>query len=411
MLKKQLGARRFWASMQRYLTDHAHGSVTSDDLRQAVLAATGESLGWFWSQWVYRAGFPAFSVTSSYDSTAQSLTLTVRQTQTDTATADSTGLRYETPLVFRAPVAIRVATTGGDTLVRTVIERREQTIRIDGLPSAPSMVVFDADNAVVKSLDFPQPTAWLASQLEREHNLWSRSWAIDQLRGRRADSVAAMALARAAREADYPLVRAHAAEALAEFPPSAGLAALEAAIRDSSAMVRKSAATALGSVADDRAVKLLENAWHHDRSYETRAAVLSALARRDPARARDPILRGLDTPSYRDVIQNAAIAAALSRADTGLVAAIARHVGDQPGPTLALLLLGARGDSTALAAWAAAVDDDRRWVRGWAIDAAESRLDRDAAIALLQTVLPRVTKEAARAEIEAAVDRLGRAKS
>ena len=32
------------------------GSATSDDLRQAVLEATGQSLGWFWSQWMYRGG-------------------------------------------------------------------------------------------------------------------------------------------------------------------------------------------------------------------------------------------------------------------------------------------------------------------------------------------------------------------
>jgi aminopeptidase N len=411
MLKKQLGARGFWASMQRYLTDHAYGSVTSDDLRQAVLAATGESLGWFWSQWVYRAGFPAFSITSAYDSAAKSLTLTVRQTQTDTATADSTGLRFETPLAFRAPVAFRVGRVGGDTVVRTVIDRREQTVRIDGLRSAPTMVVFDADNAVLKSLDFPQPTAWLAAQLEREDNLWNRSWAIDQLRGRRTDSVAASALARAARQADYPLVRAHAAAALGDFPPSLALDALASAIRDTSAMVRKSAATALGSVADERAVKLLEETWLRDRSYESRAAALTALARRDSARARDQIMKGLETPSYRDVIQNAAIAAALPRADTGLVAAIARRAGDQPGPTVALVLLGARGDSTALAAWATAVDDDRGWVRDWAIDAAASQLDRDDAVALLQAVLPTVKQEAARAAIEDAVQRLERAKS
>ncbi len=411
MLKTQLGPRRFWASMQRYLKDHAYGNATSDDLRQAVLGATGESLGWFWSQWIYRAGFPAFSITSAYDSAAGSLTLTVRQTQTDTATADSTGLRFETPLAFRAPVVVRVGTAGGDTLVRANIDRREETIRIDRLRSAPTMVVFDADNAVVKSLDFPQPTAWLATQLEREHNLWNRSWAIDQLRGRRADTVAATALGRAARQADYPLVRAHAAAALGNFPPSVALGPLETAIRDSSATVRKSAASALGALADERVVKLLEDTWLRDRSYQTRAAALTALARRDPGRAREQIMRGLETPSYRDVIQNAAIAAALPRADSGLIAAIARRVGDQPAPAIALVLLGARGDSTALAAWASALDDDRGWVRGWAIEAAEDQLDRDDAVALLQAALPTVRKAAARAAIEDAVERLGRAKS
>ena len=81
MLKKQLGPEPFWAAIHRYLTRHAYGNATSDDLRQAVLDATGQSLGWFWSQWIYSAGYPEFAVTSAYDSAARALTLTVRQTQ------------------------------------------------------------------------------------------------------------------------------------------------------------------------------------------------------------------------------------------------------------------------------------------------------------------------------------------
>ena len=56
MLQKQLGREPFWAAMNRYLTSHAYGNATSDDLRQAVLEATGQSLPWFWSQWIYQAG-------------------------------------------------------------------------------------------------------------------------------------------------------------------------------------------------------------------------------------------------------------------------------------------------------------------------------------------------------------------
>ena len=90
----------------------------------------------------------------------------MRQTQVDTATADSTGLRFATPLAFRAPLAVRVGTAAGDVVRQVTIDRREQTVRIDGLPGPPTMVAFDDDNAVVKSLDFDQPTAWLATLLD-----------------------------------------------------------------------------------------------------------------------------------------------------------------------------------------------------------------------------------------------------
>ena len=62
-----------------------------------MLDATGESLAWFWSQWIYQAGHPEFEVTAAYDSAGAALTLTVRQTQTDTAPADTAGVRYSTP--------------------------------------------------------------------------------------------------------------------------------------------------------------------------------------------------------------------------------------------------------------------------------------------------------------------------
>ena len=64
MLKHYLGDQRFWASVHRYLIDHAFDNATSDDLRQAVLDATGESLDWFWDQRLYQAGYPEFAVTA-----------------------------------------------------------------------------------------------------------------------------------------------------------------------------------------------------------------------------------------------------------------------------------------------------------------------------------------------------------
>jgi len=71
MLKQYLGPQRFWKAINRYLTRHAYGSATTDELRQSVLDATGESLPWFWSQWMYQAGHPEFQVASAYDSSAR----------------------------------------------------------------------------------------------------------------------------------------------------------------------------------------------------------------------------------------------------------------------------------------------------------------------------------------------------
>jgi HEAT repeat protein len=205
--------------------------------------------------------------------------------------------------------------------------------------------------------------------LARHPDLWNRSWAIEQLASRTGDSLAAVALASAARGADYPLTRAQAARALAGFPAGVARPALDAAVRDSSAQVRESAVTALGGVAGPGAVELVAAPWKKDPSYEVRAAALTALARLDPAGARQAIAAGLETPSYRDAIQNAAILAAIERPDSGLVAALERIAGTQELPAVALGAIAARGDRGAKAALARLIADERPWVREWAREA------------------------------------------
>jgi aminopeptidase N len=369
MLKQHLGPERFWAAINRYLTRHAYGTATSDDLRQAVLDATGESLGWFWSQWIYQAGHPEFEVSAVHDSAAATLTLTVRQTQTGPEPSDSAGAGYVTPPVFRAPMVIRVGSAKGDIVVRTVIDRREQAVRIEGVREPPTFVSFDDENAVLKTLAFHQPTPWLANLLHRHPNLWQRSWAIGQLASRRGDTLAGAALAHTLASADYDLTRAEAATALGGFAPARALPALEPAMRDTSARVRKAVMQSLGRVGDPRAVDVVRRAWTSDSSDQVRAAALTALARLAPDSARDAVVAGLRTPSYREAIQNAAIAAAVQRPDSGLLTELEAIAGEQPLPAAALAALAARGEASARAALARLLKDERSWVREWAREA------------------------------------------
>ena len=369
MLKQHLGPERFWAAINRYLTRHAYRTATSDDLRQAVLDATGESMGWFWTQWIYHAGHPEFEVSAVYDSTAAALLLTVRQTQEDPTPAATAGARYVTPRVFRAPMAIRVGTSKGDIVARAVIDQREEIVRIEGVRETPTLVAFDDENAVLKTLAFHQPTPWLANLLHRHPNLWQRSWAIVQLASRRGDTLAGAALAHALASADYDLTRAEAATALGGFAAATAFPALQQAVADTSARVRKAVMESLGRVKDMRAVDLVRRAWSGDSSDQVRAAALTAFSRLAPDSARDAVATGLRTPSYREAIQNAAIAAVLPRPDSGLVAGLEAIAGEQSLPAVALAALASRGDAHAKAALGRLLEDERRWVREWAREA------------------------------------------
>ena len=386
MLQRYLGPERFWASLHTYLTRNALGNATSDDLRQAVLAATGENLDWFWDQWVYQAGYPELTVAAAYDTAGKRLVLSVKQTQVDTATADSTGLKFTTPAVFRMPVTIRVGTAAGDVVRRVVLDAREQTVALDGVASPPTMVVFDDGNAVLKTLTFDEPTAWLATQLKRDPDLWNRFWVIRQLTGRGADTAAARALADAATGADYFLTRAQAVEALAAFPPGRAVPVLERAVRDTSAAVRESALGALGELGGERAIALARAALSNDPSYQVRAAAVSTLARTDSAHRRAVIAEGLGLSSYQESIRVAALGAIVQTNDTTFIDSVEGLLNQLRTAARVLAALANRGSVRALDVLSRHLDDERPYVRRSVLQAFQSSVRPDLAVARLRAV-------------------------
>ena len=384
MLKHYLGEQRFWASLHKYLTTHAMSGATSDDLRQAFLAETGENLDWFWSEWVYQAGYPQITVTAAYDSAGQTLALDIKQTQEDSLKADSTGLKFTVPQVFRMPVAIRVGTAKGDVTRHIWLDAREQKVTIP-LTGAPTMVIFDDGNHVLKRLDFDQPTSWLATQLTQDPDLWDRAWVIEALARRPADAAAGAALANAAQHADYFLTRQQAAQALDTFPAAVASPALTAALKDTSAAVRAAAIRALAHVGGPDVAATARTLFASDPSYDVRAAALQALVRADPAGAHAAIAQGLSTPSYRDAISSAALRAIFGVNDTSFIAKVDSMVADQQLPVHLLAALGAKGSTHALDLLASHLNDSRRTVREWTLQAYQFTLaGQDKALAVTQ---------------------------
>jgi len=378
MLQRYLGPERFWVAINVYLRRHAFDNATTDDLRQAVLAATGENLDWFWDEWLYQAGHPQFTVTAAYDTATRTLTLTVKQTQIDSTKADSTGLRYTTPAVFRMPVTVRVTTAAGDREGSDVVKRvdltaREQTIEVASLAGAPTMVVFDDGNTILKDLTFDQPTTWLATAVRRDPDLWNRQWVIEQLAQRTADTAAAAALAWAATRSDYFLTRAAACEGLGHFPAAVAQETLVAALQDTAAQVRRAAVTALGQLpgASARAAELARATFRSDPSYEVRAAALVALFHADSTQAtRDSAIAwGLASPSYRDVIEESAYRIIAQSGDTAAIPMVEARLGGGRFPAHVLAALASRGSAHALDVLAAHLDDARAYVRRWVVEA------------------------------------------
>jgi len=408
MLLRYLGPQRFWAAIHYYLAHHAFGTGLTEDLHEAVLQTSGENLAWFWEQWLYSAGMPKLAVTAAYDSGAQRVTFTVRQTQSDSARLDSiddAGGRFTTPPVFRMPVTIRIGTSDSDVVGHAELSAREQTITVEGVRSAPTMIVFDDGNAVLKQLTFDQPTSWLARELQRDPNLWDRAWTIAQLRSRPTDSTAAVALADAAEHADYTVTREEAVEALAVFPTRWVASAAEVATHDTSAAVRQAACTTLAAVDSADAVPRLRPLLS-DRSYEVRAAALGALARIDPANRSALITQGLSTPSYQDVIQTAALRAAVAVNDSARIPQIDSLARDNRGAMMALGAFARQGNARALELLSRALDDERVSVRQSAVVAFSRVLPPNLALVTLRGRVSALAHADTRAFVEMIIQRL-----
>lgn len=405
MLELYLGRERFWASVNRYLTDHKYDVATTDDFRQAVLAATGENLDWFMDQWFYQAGFPEFKVSANYDAGASRLSLTVEQVQQDSSKADSTGLRYTTPAVFRMPVTIRVGTAQGDVVRTFWLDQRKQELRLDGIAGAPTMVVFDDGNTILKKLEFPQPTEWLATQLAKEKDLWTRQWLIDQLATRKSDEAALAALSDAATNSDYYLTRAEAAAALGAFPAAGAFHVLRQVMGDTSSAVRAAALRGLGAMGTDSALGVARLAFDYDESYAVRASAVGALAKLPDSERRALYRKAVGIPSYQDEIANAALEGIAQTGDTTMLDVVDGAVSwsDQAGFILAVI---GRKTPTALDRLDQHLDDNRQAVRKRALQAYEFVVPQPLAIKRLEAARDKVTGAKAKADLEATLTRL-----
>jgi aminopeptidase N len=171
MLRETVGDELFWKALHHYLEENKYKVVGTSDLQRVFEETTGQKLDWFFDQWVYKAGYPELRVRSFYNQPTQTLTLEVTQTQSATAM---------TPLVFRLPVEIEIATAGGEHTEPIEITRRTQrfTFKLDG---KPLMIRFDKGARILKKVDFPQPASMLKYQLTHSSDVIGRMEAAEAL--------------------------------------------------------------------------------------------------------------------------------------------------------------------------------------------------------------------------------------
>jgi aminopeptidase N len=139
MLRRVVGDEKFFAGVADYYRTYRDSNALTEDFRRVMERHAGRPLDWFFRQWIYEPGFPAYDAAWSWDEPSKRLRLRVKQTQAGAP--------------FRAPLDVEFRDGGAAAARRETVEvsGREQTFDFK-LERRPAAVALDPDEWVLKTL-------------------------------------------------------------------------------------------------------------------------------------------------------------------------------------------------------------------------------------------------------------------
>lgn len=313
MLRVQLGDELFWKSLTHYLKSNMNQPVSTEDLRIAIEETTGQSMDWFFDQWLYRMGHPIFEVTQKYDEATKKLTLDVKQTQKIDPNDEFPQVEF-----FQTYVDIEI----DGKIERVWIKpQADNTFSFD-VAAKPKIVNFDHEGTLIKELKFEKTTDELIYQMLNDKDVLAKRWAMNELELRAqiaADKpkiLAAMItvmekdefwrLRRAALSVTKNLLSPDALPALA--PSKVKLGTAEATVlkltKDPNSLVRSEAYEMLGLTDDAKFTQALTDAFE-DQSYAVIDKASAALARVAGKKAFERLTQLAAQTSWRGRVESA----------------------------------------------------------------------------------------------------------
>jgi aminopeptidase N len=312
MLRYELGDTLYRATIHAYGVQHKFQCVETQDLMRAVKDVTGENLDWMFEQWVFLAGHPDFKVTKSWDRDTNVLHVSVEQTQ-------KTGGLVP---VFRVPVDIDVTWDGGNATHHITIEKQDFYFNV---PKEPVMVLFDKDDWILKTLDFPKKTSESIYELEHAPYM-SRVRAAEALASKGSDPGAVTALKAALIADGHYGLRRECALALGKIGTGDALAALKEGLGAKDGQVRLACAEAMGNFyGNDDAAATLDKLANNDQAWGVRAEALTSFGKIKTANAAKVCTAALAQESDYSVVRNAAINALVELKETAAMDRIKKY--------------------------------------------------------------------------------------
>jgi aminopeptidase N len=290
MLRRDLGDEVFFAGIRKYLAEHAHGIVETNDLMRALEAVSGRSFERFFDQWLFRKGHPELKVKISYE---EGLVIVhAKQAQRGN---DVTTFAYE--------LEVEVVTKSGErTRHRKHVSQTEDALVI-ALTERPAHIAFDPELRVIGDISVEAPFDMLRDQLARGSSAASRVAAARAL-AKKSDPDTLEALEKSlANEREGWMVRAEAARALGKTGADGALEILVEATSVKNPKARRAVMSALGAFRDKKAFAALKPHARRDASYLVEAEAARSLGKtREPGAFAD-LKTMVGRKSWGDVVR------------------------------------------------------------------------------------------------------------
>ncbi len=316
MLRKHLGDKLFFKALNHYLTVNAHQPVSTEDLRQAIEESTGQSMDWFFDEWIYKMGHPVFEITQNYDDATKKLTLNVKQTQK----IDVNNAFPQTEF-FQSYVDVEI----DNKVERVWLKPQAENVFTFDSATKPKLVNFDYESTLLKEMTFEKSTDDLLYQMANDKDVLARRWAMGELEKKAKNEAdkgrIVTALITSAEKDPFWRIRRAALSVIANIfspdprpgqeRPAANLPAdVEQAVRgltkDKQSLIRGEALRLLGETKDKKYADLFI-AGLNDQSYFVIDESATALGRVGDPRAYEALVKLTNTPSWKGRIQAAGL--------------------------------------------------------------------------------------------------------
>jgi aminopeptidase N len=316
MLRSQLGDELYRRCIQVYLERHAFGTVVTEDLNQVIEELSGRSFDRFFDQWVFHASQPELSVQYSWDQRTKLAKISLAQSQK----------LSEQVMLFDFPLPVRFTTANG-TFDRVIPVRQQSEDFYFPLPEAPKVARIDPEVTVLARIQFSPPRAMLEAQLTNRDDLVGRLLAVEKLKGQRD---ALTLLKKVLAEDPFYGVRLAASQAIRAIPGPESFQVLRASTNQPDARVRRQVINDLAGFYHEDTFAALIGLATRESNPDLRAAAITSLGAYAKPEVQSRLLACLETPSFHNILADAAISAMRGQDDAVYVSPLLHSLKDKP---------------------------------------------------------------------------------